>query len=100
FFTAKFPLRAGQPQQAQLDTLFLFRIGLGERLAGGWDQPALSEREEEGQRQEAERLEADPGVGRDITPNTLVQYRHGDEEKGPAKCKLAPAFLSQIEHGT
>src|SRR5689334_15645104 len=88
-----------QPQQARLDPLFLFRIGLGERLAVALHQRHLSYSEEEGQRQEAKRLEADPGVGRDIAPNELVQYRHGDEEKSPAKCKLAPAFLSQIEHG-
>jgi|GEM_PF-1040731 hypothetical protein len=42
FFTAKCPLRAGQPQQAQLDPLFLFRIGLGERLAVALHQRHLS----------------------------------------------------------
>src|ERR1700747_2947268 len=63
-------------------------------------QGHLRYREQERQRQEAERLEAHPGIGRDIPPDELVQCSHGEEEQGPAHWELAPAFLAKIERRT
>ena len=60
-------------------------------------QRHLREREKEGERQEAERLEADPGIGREIAPDDLVDDRHGDEEGRPAQGELAPALLGEGE---
>ena len=63
-------------------------------------QGHLCERENEGERQEAEGLEADPGIGREIAPDDFVDDCHGDEERRPAKTELAPALLGEGEDRT
>jgi len=68
------------------------------RLSGGHSAKRhLGEREQEGERQEAESLEADPGIGREIAPDDFVDDRHGDEEGRPAHRELAPALIGERE---
>ena len=69
--------------------------GLGRLPAVALHQRHLRNREEKGERQEAERLEAHPGVGGEIAPDRLVDDRHGDEEQRPAPGELPPALLRE-----
>src|SRR4030088_737452 len=61
-------------------------------------QRILQHRETEGQRGEAEQLEADPEIRALGAPDDLVDHRHHDEEGRPAEGQLAPAFLGEMEH--
>src|SRR3546814_14617097 len=47
--------------------------------------------EDEGEAEDAEHLEGHPEVGRLSTPDSLVQGRHGEEEKSKAQRELVPA---------
>src|SRR3712207_7778153 len=75
-------------------TLGLFRLlGLVAQ-----EQRGLGERERDGDRHDAEDLEAHPEIGGLRAPHDLVQGRQGEEEQGPAQGELAPALLGDLEH--
>src|SRR6266536_2822447 len=92
--TAKTRLRRGRARTA---TLISGRglLFLGDGVAV--DQRQLGQREDEGERHDAEHLEADPHVGREIAPDDLVQRGEEEKEQPPAEGELAPAFLGQLE---
>ena len=59
----------------------------------------LRRREDEGDRHDAENLEADPEIGREIAPDDLVEDREEEEEQAPAQRQDPPALRRQIEDG-
>ena len=61
-------------------------------------QRRLGEGEDDGERHDAEHLEADPEVCRLRAPDDLVEGREREEEQRPAERQLAPAFLGELEH--
>src|SRR6478672_10633021 len=60
-------------------------------------QRILQRAEQQRERKEAEHLEIDPGVGRGVAPNDLVENRERKEEDRPAQRQLAPPFLGEVE---
>ena len=61
-------------------------------------QRRLRERKGDGERHDAEHLEADPHVRRLRAPDDLVEDGEEEEEHRPAERQLAPAFVGEIEH--
>src|SRR3984885_5997401 len=61
------------------------------------DEGRLGEREQEGERQEAEGLELDPHVGRLRAPDDLVEDGKGQEEERPAPGELAPPLVGDVQ---
>src|SRR4051812_13583245 len=68
--------RRGRVSKATVMSGRLAFLGKGVAI----DQGQLRQREDEGERHDAEHLEADPHVGREIAPDDLVQHREQEEE--------------------
>ena len=61
------------------------------------NQRDLKHHETESQGHHAERLEADPSVRREISPDDLIEKSQKYEEADPTQSQKAPAFLIHLE---
>ena len=82
-----------------------FRGYLGNLMSH--NQRDLKHHKNERQRHHAERLETDPGIGRKIAPDDLVEHSEKEKKADPTQGQNTPAFLlhlkdfakSELQHG-